>query len=123
MSFDLFAYRELKEIVPDCEDRYDQLERNMKLQDLYLIERFEEKQSEGFVGMMEGFLASLEDELMNFRTIEYKGIRKTEEELINLFYFEISKMHLCSPVWMRSVTTALMNTKHYLDGIFPKKNF
>ena len=34
MSFDLFAYRELKEIVPDCEDRYDQLERNMKLQDV-----------------------------------------------------------------------------------------
>ena len=82
MSFDLFAYRELKEIVPDCEDRYDQLERNMKLQDLYLTERFEEKQSEGFVGMMEGFLASLEDELMDFRTIEYKGIQKMEEEHI-----------------------------------------
>ncbi len=28
MSFDLFAYRELKGIVPDCEDRYDQLEKN-----------------------------------------------------------------------------------------------
>ena len=28
----------------------------MKLQDPYLTERFEEKQLEGFVGMMEGFL-------------------------------------------------------------------
>ena len=46
MSFDLFAYRELKGIVPDCEDRYDQLERTMKLQDPYLTERFEGKQSE-----------------------------------------------------------------------------
>ena len=94
MSFDLFAYRELKGIVPDCEDRYDQLERTMKLQDPYLTERFEEKQLEGFVGMMEGFLASLEDELMDFRTIEYKGIRKTEEELINLFYFKFQNAPL-----------------------------
>ena len=28
MSFDLFAYRELKGIVSDCEDRYDQIERS-----------------------------------------------------------------------------------------------
>ena len=29
MSFDLFAYRELKDVVPDCEDRYDMIERNL----------------------------------------------------------------------------------------------
>ena len=37
MSFDLFAYRELKEIVGDCEDRYDQIERtvlNPKIQEI-----------------------------------------------------------------------------------------
>ena len=96
MSFDLFAYRELKGIVPDCEDRYDQLERTMKLQDPYLTERFEEKQLEGFVRMMEGFLARLEDELMDFRAIEYKGIQKTEEELINLFYFKFQNTPLLS---------------------------
>ena len=98
MSFDLFAYRELKGIVPDCEDRYDQLERTMKLQDPYLTERFEEKQLEGFVGMMEGFLARLEEELMDFRAIEYKGIQKTEEELINLFYFKFQNAPLLSRV-------------------------
>ena len=96
MSFDLFAYKELHSIVNDCEDRYDQLERTMKLQDPYLTERFEEKQLEGFVGMMEGFLARLEDELMDFRAIEYKGIQKTEEELINLFYFKFQNAPLLS---------------------------
>ena len=30
MSFDLFAYRELKDTAADCEDRYDHLERIMK---------------------------------------------------------------------------------------------
>ena len=45
---------------------------------------------------MEGFLASLEDELMDFRTIEYKGIQKTEEELINLFYFKFQNVPLLS---------------------------
>ena len=50
----------------------------------------------GFVGMMEGFLARLEDELMDFRAIEYKGIQKTEEELINLFYFKFQNAPLLS---------------------------
>ena len=83
-------------LSPNCEDCYDQLERTMKLQDPYLTERFEEKQLEGFVGMMEGFLARLEDELMDFRAIEYKGIQKTEEELINLFYFKFQNAPLLS---------------------------
>ena len=30
MSFDLFAYKELKNTAADCEDKYDQLERIMK---------------------------------------------------------------------------------------------
>ena len=33
MSFDLFAYKELKEVANDCEDRYDYLEKKMKFQD------------------------------------------------------------------------------------------
>lgn len=93
----------------------------MKLQDPYLTERFEEKQLEGFVGMMEGFLARLEDELMDFRAIEYKGIQKTEEELINLFYFKFQNAPLLSR-WTQSEIIVLMNTRHYLDVIFRKKS-
>lgn len=88
MSFDLFAYRELKGIVSDCEDRYDHLERMIQFPDPVVQNRFDEKQSACFIGQMEGFLACLEDELMDFHKIEYKGIKKTEEELIHLFYFK-----------------------------------
>lgn len=94
MSFDLFAYRELKSVVSDCEDRYDHLERMMKFPDPIVQNRFDEKQSAGFVGQMEGFLACLEDELMDFRKIEYKGIKKTEEDLIHLFYFKFQNTPL-----------------------------
>lgn len=46
MSFDLFAYRELKGIVSDCEDRYDQIERSVLIPESQELCR--EKQSAGF---------------------------------------------------------------------------
>ena len=55
MSFNLFAYKELQDTAADCEDRYDQLERMMKFDDRRAQERFEWKQSAGFVGEAEGF--------------------------------------------------------------------
>ena len=86
MSFDLFAYRELKEIVGDCEDRYDQIERtvlNPKIQEIC-----REKQSPEFVSKLDGFVLRLEDELMNFRDVEYRGCTLSEKEIIDLFYFK-----------------------------------
>lgn len=86
MSFDLFAYRELKDTVSDCEDRYDHLERMMKFPDKKADERFHWKQSKEFVGEVEGFLAVEEDSLMEFRDIEFRGMKLSEEEVIHLFY-------------------------------------
>lgn len=86
MSFDLFAYKELLGTVQDCEDRYHYLERVMKFPDRDEERRFHEKQSENMAGEMEGFLAVLEDLLMDFHDLEYKSMKKTEEELIRLFY-------------------------------------
>ena len=43
MSFDLFAYRELQDIVGDCEDRYDQIERSLNFPDMPSL--YKEKQS------------------------------------------------------------------------------
>ena len=94
MSFDLFAYRELKDTAADCEDRYDHLERIMKFPDDQEKERFRMKQSESFVGLIEGFLATLEDRLVDFRPISFKGSQLTEEELIRMFYFKFQETPL-----------------------------
>ncbi len=97
MSFDLFAYRELKDTVIDCEDRYDQLETKLNRpwkEPLPEEARWKAKQSQWFVGQTEGFLAQLEDRIMNFRRIEWKGMEKSEQELIQLFYFQFADIPL-----------------------------
>ena len=94
MSFDLFAYRQLKDTVFDCEDRYDQIERNLTLPEVPSL--YQEKQSREFLNKMEGFLTELEDSLMNFHDVEYKNFVKKEEEIIELFYFKFLDIPLLS---------------------------
>ena len=96
MSFDLFAYRELKDIVADCEDRYHHIEERMRHIDLEAEKRCAWKQSGEFVGAVEGFLVLLEDDLMNFKRFEYHGFVKTAEQLLQLFYFKFSEIPLLS---------------------------
>ena len=109
MSFDLFAYRELKDIVGDCEDRYDQIEHtvlNPKIQNIC-----REKQSPEFVSKLDGFVLRLEDELMNFRDVEYRGCTLSEKEIIDLFYFKfldvplLSRMHSVAEYFIDQVET------------------
>ena len=88
MSLDLFAYRELKSAVPDCEDRYHQIEKNIagiKEDDL---SRYRFKQSKELIGAVEGFMAQMEEWLVNLKGIYFRGMEKTEEEMIRLFYFK-----------------------------------
>ena len=96
MSFDLYAYKELKSFVYDCEDRYHQIERELAFADEQQIKRMRWKQSKDFLDEVEAFLLELEDELMNFQTIEYKGFEKTEQEILNLFYFKFQDIPLLS---------------------------
>jgi DNA helicase-2/ATP-dependent DNA helicase PcrA len=91
MSFDLFAYKELKDIVSDCEDRYDHIEKRIRHMDAAAEERYQWKQSQDFIGAVEGFLVLLEDELMNFKKFEYRGFVKSAEEIVELFYFKFSE--------------------------------
>lgn len=96
MSFDLYAYKELKPFVYDCEDRYHQIERELAFADEQQIKRMRWKQSKDFLDEVEAFLLELEDELMNFQTIEYKEFEKTEQEILNLFYFKFQDIPLLS---------------------------
>ena len=94
MSFDLFAYRKLQDTAADCEDRCDQIEREMR--DPKAAERFALKQSQAFVDQMEGFALELEDELMNFSDVSYKSFVKSESEIITLFYDRFADIPLLS---------------------------
>ena len=94
MSFDLFAYKRLKNTVSDCEDRYDLIER--QISGLCDAELLKEKQSRDFLDRMEGYLAELEDSLMNFRDIEHRGVVKKEQEIIELFYYKFMDIPLLS---------------------------
>ena len=94
MSFDLFAYRKLQDTAADCEDRCDQIEREMR--DPKAAERFALKQSQSFVDQMEGFALELEDELMNFSDVSYKSFVKSESEIITLFYDKFADIPLLS---------------------------
>ena len=94
LSFDLFAYKRLKNTVSDCEDRYDLIER--QIAGLCDEELLKEKQSRDFLDRMEGYLAELEDSLMNFRDIEHRGVVKKEQEIIELFYFKFMDIPLLS---------------------------
>ena len=94
MSFDLFAYKRLKNVVSDCEDRYDLIERQIAgLCDEKLLK---EKLSRDFLNRMEGYLVELEDSLMNFRDVEHRGVVKKEQEIIELFYFKFMDIPLLS---------------------------
>ena len=83
MSFDLFAYKELQDVAADCEDRYDQIEKNLKFP--FLADSLKEKETAEFTDKIEGFLLELEDSLMNFRDVEHRGFVKTEEEILQSF--------------------------------------
>lgn len=128
MSFDVFAYHELKKIVADCEDRYHHLERRMITWDMQHTktigkmgqiqnqkegtnvlnapenldswteadQRYRWKQSKALVGAMEGFLIELEDRLVDFRDVEYRGFVKTAGEILHLFYYKFLDTPLLS---------------------------
>ncbi len=96
MSLDLFAYQELKGIAADCEDRYHQIEKRIAENDLEAEKRFRWKQSKEYVQAVEGFLIELEDRLVDFKNVKYKGLEKKAEDILDFFYYKYMDTPLLS---------------------------
>lgn len=94
MSFDLYAYKQLRDTVSDCEDRYDQIEKTLKAPKKQKY--YKEKQSETFINQLEGFILMLEDELMQFKDVNYRGFVLEEAKMIDLFYYKFLDIPLLS---------------------------
>ncbi len=120
MSFDIFAYRELKGIAADCEERYDQIERMLlaEADELYkdseIKSRYQYKQSREFVNELNGYVLELESELMNFKNIRYKFVTKSADDIMELFYYKFPDIPLLSR--MEAVAEYVIDEAETLNG-------
>jgi len=116
MSFDLYAYKELKK-YKDTEDRYVYLERLLTLPEQEAWEyqeRVAEKQSKDYVLELNEFVLLLEDSLMNFRDFTYKKMQRTEHELRTLFYDKFPDIPILER--MKTVTEYVIDEEETLSG-------
>ncbi len=116
MSFDLYAYKELKK-YKDTEDRYVYLERLLTLPETEAWEyqeRVAEKQSKDYVLELNEFVLILEDSLMNFRDFNYKKIHRTEQELRILFYEKFPDIPILERI--KTVAEYIIDEEETLSG-------
>lgn len=90
MTLDYFAYHMLKE-YGEAEDRYDEIEKMLheKKTDDY-------KQSKAYLEELNGFILSLEWELLNFKDFHYKNIEMKESDLSGMFYEKLADVPILS---------------------------
>lgn len=91
MSFDVFACRELRDTINDCEERYDQIESELAGQSQEMCAY---KQSRAYMEKMNGYVLMLEDSLMKFRDFKMFGIEKSAQEIRELFYYKFPDIPL-----------------------------
>ncbi len=116
MSFDLYAYKELKK-YNDTEDRYVYLERLLTLPEadaLNYQERVAEKQSKDYVLELNEFVLFSEDSLMNFKDFSYKKIYRSEQELRTLFYEKFPDIPILER--MKTVAEYIIDEEETLSG-------
>ncbi|MCM1468220.1 MAG: AAA family ATPase, partial [Alistipes sp.] len=117
MSFDIFAYKELKGIAADCEEKYDQIERMLKagaVSDDGTAKEYHYKQSKEFVNELNGLVLELESGLMDFRDIRFKFINKKADEIAELFYYKFPDIPLLSR--METVAEYVIDEAETLNG-------
>lgn len=116
MSFDLYAYKELKK-YKDTEGRYDYLERLLSLPEKEAWEyqtKVAEKQSREYALELNEFVLRLEDSLMNFRDVSYKKIYRTEQELRALFYEKFPDIPILERI--KTIAEYIIDEEETLSG-------
>lgn len=116
MTFDLYAYKELKK-YKDTEERYDYLERLLTLPEQEAWEyqaRVAEKQSKDYVLELNEFVLFLEDSLMNFKDFNYKKMHRTEQELRALFYDKFPDIPILERI--KTVAEYIIDEEETLSG-------
>lgn len=117
MTFDLYAYRELKR-YKQAEDRYEYLERLLAMEESAANEyqaKVWAKQSKAYVEELNGFVLELEDSLMDFKNFSYKRMHKEAEELRTLFYRKFPDLPICAR--MQAVADFCVDEEETLRGV------
>ena len=92
MSFDTFAYRELQHYIDDCEERYDDIERELDGEAVSADREY--KMSRLCPEDLEGYALELEDTLMSFKPIKIRNITMSVHEIMTLFYQKFTSIPL-----------------------------
>lgn len=105
MTFDDFAYRKLRQ-YGEAEDRYDELEKMLheyETEEYFLakslIPSTEEaayKQTKEYIEELNGFVLTLEWEIVNFSDFKYKKMEMKEEEIAKFFYEKMADVPILS---------------------------
>lgn len=96
MTFDDFAYRQLRE-YGEAEDRYDELEKLLHPGEPYgkpASAHAAYKQTREFIQELDGFVLSLEWEIVDIRDFRYKKMELKETEISKLFYEKLADVPL-----------------------------
>lgn len=105
MTLDDFAYRELA-AYGETEDRYDEMEKLLHAEesrDYFMIHSLKQsteeslyKQTKEYTEELNGFILSLEWELMDFKDFHYKKMEMKEGEIADLFYEKLADVPILS---------------------------
>ena len=84
------------------------------MRDSGCVDAYHQKQSGEFVSQMEGYLLMLEDELMQFQDVDFRGYRIKSSQVIDLFYHKFLDIPLLSR--MEAVMEYLIDEYETLAG-------
>jgi len=94
MSFDTFAYRELRKVACDTEDKCDLMEKLLAGDDN--PGGYRDKQSAEFVAELDGFILMLDDTLPEFKDVRIRKWTMKASEIENMFFYKFIDLPILS---------------------------